>query len=235
MTDLLKNRSDRALLTKSVLVACAIAVLLLAGMRHEAPKTSADSSDGGRVLLLLPSQENDAADRAAFARWRELNLPSRIFGYASSGLFAALFPPRPAEAAPPVFASRPVSAFTPLLTLPEYPVPRRAGEPVLSEVPLPPPASAGTEKIPLASGAVVYDEAGNVRLRLPDLHGDAALRGPLMVRAGKALAGTEFRVVGSSGSSAFDRSALENLERRVRQGESFSGILTVWGDGRGTK
>ena len=235
MTDLLKSSSDRALLTKSVLVGCAIAALLLAGMRHEPPKTSSDRSDGGRVLLLLPSKENDRADRAAFARWRELNLPSRIFGYESSGLFAALFPRKSMVAAPPVFSSRPVSAFTPLLTLPEYPVPGRAGELVFSEVPLPAPASGGAEKVPLVSGAVVYDEAGRVLLRLPDLRGDAALRGPLMVRAGKALAGTEFRIVGSSGSTAFDRSALENLERHVRQGGSFSGILTVWGDGRGTK
>jgi len=234
VTDLLKNRSDRALMFKSVLIACAIAALLLAGMRHEAPKTSADSSDGGRVLLLLPSKENNAADRAAFARWRELNLPSRIFGYASSGLFAALFPPRPAEAMPPVFASRPVSAFTPLLTLPEFSVPRTAAEPASSEVPLPQLARSEAEHVPLTSGAVVYDEAGKVRLRLPDLHG-GELRAPLMLRAGKALAGTEFRIVGSSGNSAFDRSVLENLEQRVRQGESFSGILTVWGDGRGTK
>lgn len=231
MTNLLKSSTDRALLIKSVLTACAIAVLLLAGMRHKAPATPSDRSYGGRVLVLLPSGEED---RAAFARWRELNLPSRIFGYDSSGLFAALFPRRGREAAPPVFASRPVSAVAPLLTLPEYSVPRRAPEPASSEVALPSLARSGAEKLPLASGAVVYDEAGTVRLLLPDLRG-GALRGPLMLRARKALSGTEFRIVGSSGSSEFDRSAMENLEQRARQGESFSGILTVWGDGRGTK
>lgn len=231
MTNLLKNSSDRALLIKSVLAACAIAVLLLAGMRHKAPATPADRSYGGRVLVLLPSGEED---RTAFARWRELNLPSRIFGYDSSGLFAALFPRRGREAAPPVFSSRPVSAFRPLLTLPEYSVPRRAPEPASSEVPLPSLAPAGAEKLSLVSGAIVCDETGKVRLLLPELRGGAP-GGPLMLRVRKALAGTEFRIIGSSGSSEFDRSALDNLEQRVRQGESFSGILTVWGDGRGTK
>ena len=218
---------------RSVLIACAIAALLLAGLRHKPPATSSDSSDGGRVFLLLPSKE-DEGDRAAFLRWRELNLPSRIFGYGSSGLFAALFPRRSREAAPPVFSSRPVSSYTPLLTLPEYSVPRTAAEPASSEVPLPALARSGAENVPLTSGAVVYDETGKVRLRLPDLRG-AELRAPLMLRAGKALAGTEFHIVGSSGNSGFDRSVLKELEQRVRQGESFSGILTVWGDGRGTK
>ena len=231
MTNLLKDSSDRALWIKSVLVACVIAVLLLAGMRHKAPATPADRSYGGRVLVLLPSGEED---RTAFARWRELNLPSRIFGYDSSGLFAALFPRRGREAAPPVFASRPVSAFTPLLTLPEYSVPRSAPEPASSAIPLPSLIPAGAEKLSLVSGAVVCDEAGKVRLLLPELRGGAP-RGPLMLRAREVLGGTEFRIVGSSGSSEFDRSALENLEQRVRRGESFSGILTVWGDGRGTK
>lgn len=233
MTDLLKNRSDRALMFKSVLIACGIAALLLTGLHHKTPATSSDRSDGGRVLLLLPSKE-DEGDRAAFARWRELNLPSHIFGYDSSGLFVALFPHKSREAAPPVFSSRPVFAFTPLLTLPEYPVPRMEPAPVSSEVPLPPLSGPGTEKLPLTVGAVVYDGAGKVRLLLPGLRG-GTLRGPLMLRAEKALVGTEFRVVGSSGSDEFDRGALKELEQRVRQGESFSGILTVWGDGRRTK
>ena len=233
MTDLLKNRSDRALMFKSVLIACGIAALLLTGLRHKTPATSSDRSDGGRVFLLLPSK-GDEGDRAAFLRWRELNLPSHIFGYDSSGLFAALFPRKSREAAPPVFSSRPVSSYTPLLALPEFSVPRTAAEPASSEVSLPQLGHSGAEHVPLTSGAVVYDEAGQVRLRLPDLRG-VELRAPLMLRAGKALAGTEFRIVGSSGNSAFDRSVLKELEQRVRQGESFSGILTVWGDGRGTK
>ena len=231
MTNLLNGGSDRALLVRSVLIVCAIAALLLAGMRHAAPAASTDSSYGGRVVLQLPSQEED---RAAFVRWRKLNLPANIFGYNSQGPFAALFPRGSRESAPPVFSARPASAFTPSLTVPEYPVTRAGLEPAFSEVPLPSPAGTGAEKLPLGVGAVVYDETGKVRLLLPGLRGSTP-RGPLVLRAGKSLAGTEFRIVGPSGSGEFDRSAVENLDQHVRQGESFTGILTVWGEGKEIK
>ena len=216
MTGFLKSGSDRALLIKSVLVACAVAALLLGGLRHAAPAAPADSSYGGRVLVLLPSRNED---RAAFARWRQLNLPANIFGYDSPGPFAALFPRRNRESAPPVFSARPASVFTPDLTVPAYPVPRTEF-PGVAEVPLPLLAGSAPEQLPLAAGAVVCDETGKVRLRLPGLQGNTP-RGPLMLRAADGLAGTEFRIVGSSGSGEFDRSVLENLERRVRQAVEY--------------
>jgi len=232
VTNLLKSGSDRAIWIKSVLIVGAIAALLLWGTRHVAPAAPRTSSSDVRVFLLTST---GGAERAFLERWAKLNDPGRIFGYRSSGAFAAeLFPGKGKEAEPPVFSHRPASAFTPELTVPAYPVPRTGVRTAFSPVPLPVLAGHEMKKLPLAEGAVVYDETGQVRLSLTGLKGNT-LHGPLMVRAERTIGGTEFRVVGPSGNDEFDRSALEELGRRVRQGGSFAGILTVWGGGKETR
>lgn len=231
MTNLLKSGSDRAIWIKSVLIVAAIAALLLWGTRHVAPAAPKTSSSDVRVFLLT---SRGGEEGAFLERWAKLNDPGSIFGYDSSGRFTALFPRKDREAAPPVFSDRPASAFTPGLTVPEYPLPRTGVNPALSVVPLPLLDGGAKEKLPLAEGAVVYDETGKVRLSLPGLRGNTP-RGPLMLRAERTLGGIEFRIVGPSGNDEFDRSALEELGRRVSQGGSFAGILTVWGGGKETR
>lgn len=231
MTNLLKCGSDRAIWIKSVLIVCTIAALLLCGTRHVTPAAPDTSSSDVRVFLLTFKGKKG---RASLERWAELNNPCRIFGYRSLGAFAADHPPKAKEPAPPEFSDRPASAVTPGLTVPVYSVPRTGGRAGFSAVPLPVLAGQGRKKLPLAEGAAVYDETGMLRLSLPGLRGNTP-RGPLTVRAERSFGGTEFRVVGPSGNDEFDRSALKELERHVRQGGSFAGILTVWGGGKETK
>ena len=222
--------AEEKLFLKSLCYVVGGTLLLSFFMRHlKTGKESGEESGkayGSSVCLLLAKNGTDVSN---FSRWAELNDPSHIYGYNSAGIFTRSLVTEKKLQLPGVKGVMTENE----LPLPEIPA-SGSMTVVLENNPLQPQLATVKKEEQLSntspSRIPVYSGQGDVLFEVDPVKGENN-SATLLIKAENSVLGPRFRVIKSSGSQQFDARITEALKQKVREGQRFSGTLSVWSGG----